>query len=75
MTEKELKPLVGKPCRPHDGILEIRKCSDATIKAVENGEVILEHIFGHVISVPISEIRFIIRKDLLEESLEALRKS
>ena len=64
MTENELKPLVGKPCWFDGSTLEIRKRSDATLKAVEDGEVVLEHFLGHLNSVPISEIRCIVRKDI-----------
>lgn len=64
MTENELKPFVGKPCWFNGDILEIRKRSDSTLKAVEDGEVVLEHFLGHLTSVPVSEIRFIQRKDI-----------
>ncbi len=64
MTENELKPLVGKPCWFDGDILEIRKRSDATLKAVENGEVVLAHFLDHVTRVPISEISSIRRKDI-----------
>ena len=62
--ELELELLIGEPCWFDGDILEIRKRSDATLKAVENGEVVLEHFLGHETRVPISEISSIRRKDM-----------
>jgi hypothetical protein len=64
MTEKELRPFIGKPCWFDGDTFEVRKRSDATLKAVENGEVVLAHFLGHETRVPISEISSIRRKDL-----------
>ena len=64
MTESELKQFVGKPCWFAGDILEIRKKSDATLKAVENGNVVVEHCFAGTSKVPIANICSIRRKDI-----------
>ena len=64
MTENELKPLIGKPCWFAGDILEIRKSSDATLKAIEKGNVVIEHFLSGITKVPITNIRSIRRKDI-----------
>jgi hypothetical protein len=64
MTEADFRPFVGMPCWFDGPVFEVRKRSDATLKAVENGEVVLAHWLGHETRVSVSQIVSIRRKDL-----------
>ena len=60
----ELKKLMGKPCWFNEGILEIRKNSDAEIVGIEGDNLVIKNvILGHVNKIPFHAIDKIRRKD------------
>lgn len=62
----QLKGLINKPCWFKEGILEIRKNSDANLIEVGVDYIILKNqLFGHVNTIPIAAIRKIVRLDLI----------
>jgi len=66
----QLKELINKPCWFKDGILEIRKNSDAFLSEVNEDHIIIKNtFFEKTLKILINEIRLIERKDLTKKKI------
>jgi|GEM_PF-6471684 len=64
--KEQLFELVNKPCWFNDGILEIRKNSDAYLVEVGSNFIVLKNqLFENTHKIPITAIQRVVRKDLI----------
>jgi hypothetical protein len=76
--KEQLKELINKPCWFKEGILEIRKNSDANLIEIGIDYIVLKNqLFGQVSKIPIIAIQKIVRLDLINinENDELLLKA